>query len=527
MKIENKLIKQIVKKPYILFFFVLLLSLGSILPLLHKGFISTDDGSWMIIRFSAFHQAFIHGQIPTRFLPRLNFEYGYPVADFLYPGFMYFAEPIHLLKINFINTIKILFALSLICSALFTYLWLSKHTGKFSATVGALVSLYSPYHLTDIYTRGSLGEILALAIVPFIFWMIDNENILLTSSGIGMLLLAHNTLAALFLPVIIIYMGISWTQKPTIAKAINQCIALVLGVGTATFFWLPALTDLHNTVFSQTKVSDWQQYFAPMTEIGVLNMALFLLGIIGVFFLGKRHTKRRVGIFFLILTACSIFLSLPFSAFLWRILPVSFVQFPFRILSIEIISLAYLTAFCLDLIKPKQRISIGIIITIIALTFAIPLLIQVKYLNKDEGFYTTNEDTTTVKNEYMPTWVKVLPNHRPDQRVTAPQAEITNILDKTNKLFFMIIASSNTIATVNLIYFPGWQAKIDGNPIEIRYNNPIGVIQIPIEKGTHDVQIFFTETPMRIVADAISLSSIALLLGVAFIIHLNKQKKYS
>src|SRR5579859_3459258 len=112
------------KKEILLVTFIIMLATPGIIPLLHSGFFVSDDGEWMIIRFTAFHQALVHGQFPVRLLPRLNFEYGYPVTDFLYPGFLYFAEPIHLAKIGFITTIKLIAGLSLISSVIFTYFWL-------------------------------------------------------------------------------------------------------------------------------------------------------------------------------------------------------------------------------------------------------------------------------------------------------------------------------------------------------------------------------------------------------------------
>src|SRR3989344_3219366 len=76
-------------KKYLPIVILLLLMIPSIWFLLLPGFFESDDGEWMIIRFSAFYQALADGQFPVRFLGRLNNGYGYPVADFLYPGFMY------------------------------------------------------------------------------------------------------------------------------------------------------------------------------------------------------------------------------------------------------------------------------------------------------------------------------------------------------------------------------------------------------------------------------------------------------
>ena len=85
-----------------LFFLILvsLLTIPAIVGLLHPGFFVTDDGNWMIIRFSAFYETLRSGQFPVRFLYRLNNSYGYPVADFLYPLFMYLGVFFHILKIN-------------------------------------------------------------------------------------------------------------------------------------------------------------------------------------------------------------------------------------------------------------------------------------------------------------------------------------------------------------------------------------------------------------------------------------------
>lgn len=70
-------------------------------PLMRSGFFITDDGEWMIIRLSAFYQSLADGQFPVRFLGRLNNSYGYPVSNFLYPGFLYLGSLLHILGASF------------------------------------------------------------------------------------------------------------------------------------------------------------------------------------------------------------------------------------------------------------------------------------------------------------------------------------------------------------------------------------------------------------------------------------------
>src|SRR5260221_206715 len=106
------------KKHIIFIAIIIFLSIPVLLPLFKSGFFQSDDGEWMIIRFSAFHQALREGQFPVRFLERLDFEYGYPVANFLYPGFMYLSEIPKLLGFGFVDTIKISFGIALVESAI-------------------------------------------------------------------------------------------------------------------------------------------------------------------------------------------------------------------------------------------------------------------------------------------------------------------------------------------------------------------------------------------------------------------------
>src|SRR5689334_19214197 len=87
---------------------LLLVSLFVLWPLLKPGFFKTDDGNWMIIRLSAFFQTWREGQFPVRFLGRLNHSYGYPVSNFLYPGFLYIGSLIHALGLSFVTTVKVI-----------------------------------------------------------------------------------------------------------------------------------------------------------------------------------------------------------------------------------------------------------------------------------------------------------------------------------------------------------------------------------------------------------------------------------
>ena len=375
-----------------------ILSIPSVIGLLHVGFPLTDDGNWMVIRFSAFYEALRNGQFPVRFLMRLNYGYGYPVADFLYPLFMYMAVPIHLIGMNFVNTVKTLLILCLFCSSLFAFLWLRKLFDNFSSLVGATFYTFFPYHLFDVYQRGSVGEVLSLSILPFILWQIERGSLTWVSIGIGLLIVAHNTLAVLFMLLLIPYMLLSIIISQEKFKAVRfYFTTLLLGFGMAAFFWLPAIFDLKFTVFSKTQISNVSNYFSSFGLIGLSTVFVVLFIVIFIFARLIKIKQHRLTIVMFTISVISIFLASSYSGFLWRFVPGSLVQFPFRFLSLTTASTAFLAACLVSVLSQSKRVAMGLIILILIFFSAFAYLMPKAYQYYPDSFYSTNQATTDRK----------------------------------------------------------------------------------------------------------------------------------
>lgn len=495
---------------------LLIISIPAVLPLLHDGFFLTDDGEWMIIRFSAFYQAFTDGQFPVRFLHRLNFDYGYPVATFLYPGFMYAAVPFHIFKIGFVDTIKIILGGSLIGTTIFTYLWLVRVFKKrIAALSGAIVSLYLPYHLYDVYTRGSVGEIFALFWVAFILWMIERKSIFFVSIGIAMLLISHNTIALLFLPFLFIYAFLR-----NIFPFRQFMISVFFGLLLAAFFIIPVIFELSLTNFSQIKIANPLQYFASIQLVGVATFLIFFLSL--VLFLSKKKLStdnKLVVSFVLFVTFLGIFFSSSFSSIFWQVIPSSFIQFPFRLLSYFVVTSAFLTAFIISEIQHvTKRVIILVCLAGLVIFSSLTFVQPREYFDKGEGYYFTNDATTTVQDEYMPVWSKEKLLQRAEKKVEIIQGEgkIGTIVYNNKQMTFVITAKENLRVRINVLYWPGWNTYIDDKIVSLSHDNPKGVIEFAVAKGTHQVKADFSETPLRFVADMISIVSFCLLLFLVF-----------
>ncbi len=498
---------------------IILVCLPAFLALLHPGFFVTDDGEWMIIRLTSFYQALADGQFPVRFLHRLNFDYGYPVATFLYPGFLYAGVLLHILKFSFVESIKIILGISLFGSALFTYLWLANvFKNKFPSIIGAIIALYFPYHLYDVYVRGSVGEVFALMWVPFIFWMIEKRSMFFTSIGIFLLVISHNTLAALFLPLILFYLSIKIIfSKKKKAYLLHSLVTVLVGISMAAFFWLPIIVELPITQFSRVSVSNPLEYFASLSLISFLGLFIIVVSIILFFKQKLWHSKKEINILFFLFFAVglvSILFSSSLSSPLWSIIPSSLIQFPFRLLSIEIIAIPFLAAFIFTHTNGMSRNGY-LIVTILLLAIATyPYITPKEFIDRGEGFYITNDATTTVKDEYQPRGASNKPTERPAKKVEVIKGEgvIEEVMYDNKTIQFTANNKKDSTVQINTLYWPGWKASLNGQSIHISSDNPKGVMTIEIPSGEQQVVLQFIETQTRLVADIVSIISFVILI---------------
>lgn len=468
---------------------LVLLVFPAIFQLLSSGFFVSDDGDWMIIRFTSFYQELSHFQIPVRFLHRLNYGYGYPVATFLYPGFMYLASIFKVLGFGFITSIKAVLLLSILSAFLGMFIFLKNHFSKLSALVGACLYIYSPYFLLDVYKRGSVGEVLALGIVPLILFFLDLDKRVIAAILTAWLLISHNTLALLFLPFILMYLIITEMSQKNSKKIFLSRIGIycVLSFGVSSFFWLPVLVELPLTVFKNTTVSNFTEYFVfNYSQIGIINSLIFPSSLLFVF-IKKKYSL--ILYFMLGVAFISLFLSLEISTFFWSSdFLGKIVQFPFRFLSLFIFAAAYLGAFLFSSVKRYRLVFAGLFVGFIILA-AFPIISDVKHTNVEDLFYSTNVDTTTVKNEYMPQWVQTFPTTIPIQKVERVDKDIVQI---------------------NTIYWPGHEVLVNDKKLPIDYSNSQGVMRVSTPDSIEKIVVSFQETAIRLISDCISILSLIL-----------------
>ncbi len=510
---------------------IFLLSLFSVWPFFNDGYFKSHDGEWMLIRFTAFHQSLSEGHSPVRITKRLNNNYGYPVLNFLYPGPFYLAEIPKVLGLSFIASIKLIFVTTTIGSALLMFWALSKKFTALASFIGSMVYLFAPYRFVDIYARGSLGENTAFFTAPIIlgsiFAISKGSKIFfpILSLSVAFLLISHNVVAVLFLPIFTVICAIHLPRR----DFFRAVIYIALGCVASAFFTIPALLDLRYVRLSEIQIADATEHLVSISKlifpswgyganpnsVGGISTQLGIVPIISLLagaYISIRGKKRDPIILFLILVfLTAIFLMLNISKAAWETLPlIDTIQFPWRLLSITVLVSAILSAFVVEHLKGLR---IVVFFVILSMASTVMYAKPVGFNYQPDSYYSTNEDTTTVKNEYLPIWVQKIPEKRADT-LTAKNANINILGENLHALTYKatLEAKDNTQLIYNMVYYPGFKAILDSQNTDISYDNPGGLISIKLPKGVHEVIIYYGKTTVHLVSELISILALTLTL---------------
>ncbi len=531
------------------FICLLVLSLIPLGGLAHSGLPVTHDGQDHVARIANFYQNLQEGNGIPRWAPNLNWGYGHPILMFLYPLPSYTTSAIHFLGFSFVDSVKIFFALAFILSGLVMYIWLKEFLFKGGAFIGAMLYVFAPYRFIDLYVRGAIGEHAAFIFPPlvlyFLFKLSKKQSYLYILGGalsLAGLILAHNAISLMFIPVIILYATfLIWNSKKRKVLILNSLFLILFGFILSAFFWMPALMEGKYTlrdIVTQGSVNDRFVSFQQLldgpwsyggtgqfsVQVGLLHWFFIVVSIPLLFMLKKKRDRNWILLFAsLLLFFFTLFLMTPYSQLLWeKVTTLQKFQFPWRFLSLSVFLSAVIGAIVIHessghkaLKSSSQRLGI-LVLLIVAILFLNKDYWHAKdYLQKPESFYTGIYDSTTDTGESAPIWSVRFMEKRPsahleiiDGRAKIAEKERTSTLRR-----YSIDAASNVKLKENTLYFPGWKVLVDGKEVAVEFQNQNhrGLMTFFVDKGKHDVTTKFEETKLRLIADSISAVGLFLL----------------
>lgn len=546
--------------------FVIVIGVLPLTPLFQTGLPLTHDGQDHVARIANFYQSLSEGNFIPRWGANLNWGFGHPILMFLYPLPSYMASFFIFLGYSLVDSVKIVFILTFIISGIGMYLWINRLLGMYAGLVAATLYMFAPYRFVNLYVRGAIGEHVSFAFIPFVLFFITKLFLdkkitrigyIINTFGIAIstafLILSHNALSILFLVFAGFYTIVLFLKDKNLKKLAAAFISVVYGFLLSAFFWLPAYMEgkytLRDIVTGNSEYAlrfiDPLKLFVPSwsygttgqlsVQIGIVHIALIIISLLVVYKLIKKEKlKRRIYITTFIFFLLSLFMMLKESNFIWSIFTtIQKFQFPWRFLSLTVLTSSILGAYALTTINDKRKafFAIGGLVLLIIIFYS-SYWRPNGYLIKSESFYKTVYYSTTDTGESSPIWSVRFMEEEPNSpiEVLSGSASIREIYRSSTRHEYVIDAQESTRIKENTLYFPGWNIYINGRKLpisEIEFQDPAnrGVMTFYVEKGVNRVEVIFENTKLRTFSDMLSVFALVSIILVPACLYYFKKFK--
>jgi len=536
---------------------------------------AADDIWWHALWLQDFIKELNEGIIYPRWLAHSNYLYGSPTFVF-YPPFCFYLGALvqKILALNILQTTTALFTLGTFASGLSLYFAAHRITGKPAALAGAVMLMTAPFITLDIYFRAALAELFSLTWLPMILLNVDNVH---RRSGRNLLSLGFCMLALTHIPCLLIY-TVTWLTRLSYCtiRTINGAERLkqnllfaLLGLGCASFYLLPVLLEQSqvniaaildrlpwqaNLFFSP----DYKGYF-PIPDIAIKSCAtaVFLfIAIVGEVRAKKTKAKGnkfndlRESIYWLALNVFTFFLMTSASGWLWHNIQImQYLQFPWRLMTVNLFSTAMLFSLCLRELPPaKIKKYMKLLIGVLLLSFVVQHLSSdyfiTKYrsgLDKPEAYMIMDSSALKVSEFARYEMPRLLvsadgypgaPEYTPVIRTTdgGGSQKLPHPLRGLQLLTFVDGAGTVSVSTLKsyvhefstaapdhitfkmrTYYYPAWHLYMDGKEIELKAAKD-GQMFITAPRGRHQFLLKYENTPAFQWGIALSLLSATLLI---------------
>ncbi|HJZ68364.1 MAG TPA: 6-pyruvoyl-tetrahydropterin synthase-related protein [Blastocatellia bacterium] len=532
------------------------------LPMFVRGFPSGVDSDWHFRRALAFKEAMGDGgTFYPRWLSSLNNGMGSPVMLY-YPPLSFFVTA----AANFVVKDTLL-SLSLSCwaglaaSGLAMYFAARSWVPHWPAISCALLYIIAPYHLLDLYQGTTLGEFWSFAWVPLVILAVHQISIGGGWRAVGFLAVGYSLLLFSHIPisfalsVLLPVLALAMTR--TSKRLAEVALGLLLGAGLSAIYILPLLFERKYVRMDAILRFEYPMYFLfehlrPAFKLGLmksevssfsdplnLNAYIYLLKteqaalVLPILFAistaiivlnskgaAQRFWQSRAIRSVWLITIVSLLMSIRLSAPVWRSIPqFVYLSFPFRWLVIATAGTCILTAVALSVLSDqvKRRLVYSATLASAVLCGLVISSFIVARAPYEPGAFDASEPRREVP-EYRPIWWD---NKLHDEEPLAPivvtegHASFEALDAEGIRQSYEVSARAAAVLKLHTLYFPGWNARVDGARAEIEPSKE-GNIQIRIGPGEHKLSLAFEDTAPRLLGKVVSATALLAVLAMFY-----------
>lgn len=548
--------------------FIVALSIFAWAPLLGPTyFLGAHDAPHTLFFLADFHEAIRDGALYPRWATDFALGYGYPVFILYSPLAFYVAEAFHLLGASITASVKATYTLAFILSGVSMYAFVKRVLGSKAGVLAALVYIYVPYHLVDIYVRSAFTEFCSFAFLPLV--LLSFYELLTTREArwlawaalaYGAIILTHLPTALAFTPFLGAYIlllliarggreGRRWLPLGGLAAG-----AILLALAVSAIFLLPMLVERryvaqeqwtggsydyakHFVYFSQLLSPFWGYGYAGEGVADEMSFQLgamaVILALAGVVFASRSSLAGGQILFFAFTLLVLVVATTPLAAPIWRALPLAaLLQFPWRLLSLAAFAISFLAgsaALILEEASERWSPALAVLLLIVILAsydYSTPQPTEVPPRAEAPVAVIDFETFHPPDRVGMTIWTQKQPQDSPlvaQYLAGEPLMKAHPITEGARVEMVRHGGASEEIEVTSpqgaevefyTYYFPGWRAYVDGQETLIYPTEPYGLIALQVPAGEHKINLRFEDTPIRKAGAITSFLALLLIIGV-------------
>ena len=182
-----------------------------------------------------------------------------------------------------------------------------------------------------------------------------------------------------------------------------------------------------------------------------------------------------------------------------------------------IFSLSLMSGSLILCLKEKKKIAIMIFLVLV-------VVVNFSFFRPEKFFPLTDSELLSgakwdaqIKRsifDFLPKSAKAPPAELATVRfeVLSGKATISGWREGSNWIYFKADVEEDTKFRLSQYYFPNWRILLDGHETEIDSKNDLGLMTITLNKGAHTVEAKLWDTPVRILANSITVAGLAVLI---------------
>jgi len=413
-----------------------------------------------------------------------------------------------------------------LASGVGVFLWAKEWFSARASFFAAVIYIFIPYHVNELYNSFLYAEFAASAILPFCFLFVaricrrdNNADLAGLAVSYALLILTNLPLALIGSISLLIYALASLEKTNLFRRLFRLGAAVLTGLLASSFYWLKMLLEIgfvkHNTEQFTLDRYDYRLNFAFsyfFTEGGAQTMQTLwfldtmLLVTLGAFlpcaaiyYLYARSAETPKLFNALILLVFSVFMASAVSEKVWEnIAFLQKIQFPWRWLAIVSLTGVIFNAAAFEtvvkLFRTEKRwlafLVFGLIFAAFAFT-AVKIMRPVyQYPRADFNPLVERLRTAASYECWMPVWVK----NKELQSVQASAEERPReiVSNRQTEKILRFPAGKPAAAEIKTFYYPHWRASVNGENIAVgKADNGAILLQIPAEETV--VKLEFVE----------------------------------